>query len=94
MLARRRLLAFLAVAAAVTAGSGDALAQHPDGAALVRLLGPRAQKVFAPPGSPGIGALVTLAAGSYNQVVLQVAGSAPTPPVIAQTSPPPPTPTL
>jgi len=63
MVAGRRLLALIAVPLAVGALSRDALAQHPDGAALVRLLGPRAQKAFAPPGSPGMGALVTLPPG-------------------------------
>jgi subtilisin family serine protease len=64
MLERRRLLAFIALTAVVSAPSRDALAQHPDGAALVRLLGPRALKAFAPPGSPGMGALVTLPPGT------------------------------
>ncbi|MGH7297071.1 MAG: S8 family serine peptidase [Polyangiaceae bacterium] len=43
--------------------SARASAAHPDGAALVRLLGSRAQQALAPRGSPGIGALVTLPAG-------------------------------
>jgi len=38
-------------------------ARLPDGAALVRLLGPRALRAFAPPAAPGIGALVRLPPG-------------------------------
>ncbi|MGO9838119.1 MAG: S8 family serine peptidase [Polyangiaceae bacterium] len=38
-------------------------ARLPDGATLVRLLGPRARGVFAPAASPGMGALVRLPAG-------------------------------
>src|SRR5271170_68934 len=60
---RRRLLACLA-SAIVLASSPDAIAQHPDGAALVRLMGSRAMKVFAPPGATGMGALVTLPSGT------------------------------
>ncbi|HEX3346002.1 MAG TPA: S8 family serine peptidase, partial [Polyangiaceae bacterium] len=41
-----------------------ASARPPDGAELVRLLGARAQKAFAPPGSPGMGAVVTLPPGT------------------------------
>ncbi len=63
MLERRRLFAFLAFGVALTAPSRDAFAQHPDGATLLRLLGPRAQKAFAPPGAHGLGALVTLPPG-------------------------------
>ncbi len=35
-----------------------------DGAALLRMLGPRAQQAFAPTGAPGVGALVRLPAGT------------------------------
>jgi subtilisin family serine protease len=35
-----------------------------DGAALLRMLGPRAQQAFAPAGAPGVGALVRLPAGT------------------------------
>jgi subtilisin family serine protease len=59
---RRRLLACLA-SSLLLASSPDAAAQHPDGAALVRLMGSRAMKVFAPPGASGMGALVTLPPG-------------------------------
>ncbi|MBV9949127.1 MAG: S8 family serine peptidase, partial [Myxococcales bacterium] len=34
-----------------------------DGATLLRLLGPKASRMFAPPGAPGVGALVRLPAG-------------------------------
>lgn len=51
-------LALLASAAPPASAAGV------DGAALVRVLGPRAQKVFAPPGAPGIGALVRLPSGT------------------------------
>ncbi|HEY8086503.1 MAG TPA: S8 family serine peptidase, partial [Polyangiaceae bacterium] len=61
-MARRRLLTWLVLIAGLAPSS--ALARSPDGAALVRLLGPRAQQAFAPPGSPGIGALVTLPRGT------------------------------
>jgi subtilisin family serine protease len=37
----------------------------PDGASLVRLLGPRAIAAFAPPGAPGLGALVRLPKGAH-----------------------------
>src|ERR1700733_1862236 len=63
MLERRRLFAFIAIGVALAAPSRAAFAQHPDGATLLRLLGPRAQKAFAPPGSHGLGALVTLPPG-------------------------------
>jgi subtilisin family serine protease len=59
----RRLPAVLAAGLAVATASPRAFAQHPDGAALVRLLGAYAQQAFAPAGSPGIGALVTLPPG-------------------------------
>ncbi|HEY8039128.1 MAG TPA: S8 family serine peptidase [Polyangiaceae bacterium] len=59
----RPLLLSAALGALVVAPARDAHAQRPDGAALVRLLGPRAQDAFAPPGSAGIGALVTLPPG-------------------------------
>jgi subtilisin family serine protease len=54
----------LAAGLAVAMGAPPAAAQHPDGATLVRLLGARAQRAFAPAGSPGIGALVTLPPGT------------------------------
>jgi subtilisin family serine protease len=60
----RRLPVLLAATLALASASRAAFAQHPDGAALVRLLGARAQQAFAPPGSPGIGALVTLPPGT------------------------------
>ena len=41
-----------------------ASAQHVDGASLVRLLGARAKNAFAPPGAPGMGALVRLPSGA------------------------------
>jgi subtilisin family serine protease len=60
----------LSLLLAVSAGH-DAHAQpprrpsssKPDGAALLRMMGPRAGDAFAAPGSPGIGALVELPAG-------------------------------
>jgi subtilisin family serine protease len=41
------------------------LSSTPDGVTLVRLLGSRAADAFAPPGSPGIGALVRLPSGVH-----------------------------
>jgi subtilisin family serine protease len=52
-----------AIAAAFSAFAPSARAQHPDGAALVRLLGTRAKDVFAPRGAPGLGALVRVPGG-------------------------------
>src|SRR5262249_48773560 len=67
MLRRRmlgsRLVAALGCALAASAAATAAWAQRPEGAALVRLLGPRAAAAFAPPGAPGIGALVPLPSG-------------------------------
>jgi len=51
------------VALVLVTTTHGALAGHPDGATLVRLLGARAQQAFAPRGAPGIGALVTLPPG-------------------------------
>jgi len=62
MPARRFAIPFGLLTAVALTGA-PAHAQGPDGAALVRLLGPRAQEAFAPPGAPGIGALITLPAG-------------------------------
>jgi subtilisin family serine protease len=59
---RARLLAAPALAFGL-AFAGAATAGAPDGAALIRLLGPRAQQAFAAPGSAGIGALVRLPPG-------------------------------
>jgi subtilisin family serine protease len=61
---RSRRLSWLVLAVlGVPAFPSRANAEHPDGAALVRLLGPRALQAFAPHGSPGMGALVTLPPG-------------------------------
>ena len=59
----RRLLGIIAVATAVSTHATNSLAQHADGAALVRLLGARAQDAFAPRGAPAMGAIVRLPAG-------------------------------
>ncbi len=64
---RHVLVACVATAIATVAicarGAPARTGEHPDGAALVRLLGPRAQDAFAPPGATAIGALVQLPDG-------------------------------
>ncbi len=62
-----------------------ALAAGVDGAALVRVLGPRAQQVFGTPGAPGIGALVRLPPGTTAADV----GLAPAAPGLARLYGPP-----
>jgi subtilisin family serine protease len=56
-------LAFLTVAMAATTQAVSASAQRAGSAAVVRLLGARAQRAFAPPGAPGMGGLVRLPSG-------------------------------
>lgn len=58
----RRAVFGCAVAAA-SAVTSTVHAQMAGGASLVRLLGPHAKDAFSRPGSPGIGALVSLPAG-------------------------------
>ena len=60
---RRPVACSLACGAALIAWGQAARADGIDGAALLRLLGPRAQAAFAPPGAPGIGALIRLPPG-------------------------------
>jgi subtilisin family serine protease len=60
----RRSIIWLLALVALEASVRPAAANPPDGAALVRLLGTRARAAFAPRGSPGIGALVTLPPGA------------------------------
>ena len=62
MLGRRLSLAAAFLLSLTSARVG--LAQTPDGAELVRLLGSRAKDAFAPRGAPGMGALVLLPAGT------------------------------
>jgi subtilisin family serine protease len=62
-MAVRRLVVSLGALAATVLVGRSAVAQHPEGAGLVRLLGVRARATFAPPTSPGMGALVTLPPG-------------------------------
>jgi subtilisin family serine protease len=62
----RRLLATFAFGigtALTTAGAPAVFAQHPDGAAIVRLLGTHAKNAFAPRGAPAIGGLVHMPPG-------------------------------
>ena len=58
-----RLSGLLATMTAMVTQVTPASAQSVDGAALVRLLGPRAKAAFAPPGAPGMGGLVRLPRG-------------------------------
>jgi subtilisin family serine protease len=60
-----RLPGLLATVTAVVTQVTPASAQPVDGAALVRLLGPRAKAAFAPPGAPGMGGLVRLPHGVH-----------------------------
>ncbi|HXN32154.1 MAG TPA: hypothetical protein VN894_09840, partial [Polyangiaceae bacterium] len=62
-MAGRRFLGGFAVAAAMSTFAASSSAQHPDGAALVRLLGTHARNAFAPRGAPGMGGLVRLPSG-------------------------------
>ncbi len=61
-----RLVALVPVASLALTGlvPRSACAEGVDGAALLRMLGPRAQQAFAPAGAPGVGALVRLPEGT------------------------------
>lgn len=65
----RRMLRGAAVATAVATWGSPSSAQHPDGASLVRLLGPHAKDAFAPRSAPGMGALVRLPTGVSAEAV-------------------------
>lgn len=60
-----RLPGLLATVTAMVTQVTPASAQPVDGAALVRLLGPRAKAAFTPPGAPGMGGLVRLPHGVH-----------------------------
>jgi MYXO-CTERM domain-containing protein len=60
----RRIASSVAVVTAAAAYAPSSRAQHPDGAAVVRLLGVHARDAFAPAGAPAMGGLVRLPSGT------------------------------
>jgi subtilisin family serine protease len=60
-----RIFRQVVFAGVVVAYAPGAAAQHPEGTAIVGLLGERAQAAFAPAGAPGIGAVVRLPSGTH-----------------------------